>query len=297
VQVEFEAVPFPERNDTDAVRYGLGLVPIATVPVAGLPRPLQLEVHGAHDKHISTCLLDGRAWEPLETELIRRFTGPGELLLDCGANIGWYSVLAAVNGAEVVAFEPMPTNAALLRSNIALNDVTDRVVVHEVAASDHRGTAELAVSTDNQGDHRLVTGQHLRSTVTVPLLPVDDVFDRRPSVIKLDTQGSEVPILRGARRAWSPNGVDDPVLVIEFWPYGLTRCGHDPDELVAMIGEMVPATHAAFEIVEFREHLRPVSHNEIAEFLNTGGYTVERRGFTNLALIPHRHLAVIDDLT
>src|SRR5689334_3802567 len=69
-----------------------------------------------------------KCWEPNETWAIRRLLGPGDLFVDIGANIGYFSVLAARSvGAEgrVIAIEPAPPTVAKLRDNLDLNGLSN----------------------------------------------------------------------------------------------------------------------------------------------------------------------------
>jgi FkbM family methyltransferase len=69
------------------------------------------------------------------------------VFVDIGAYVGFYTVLAARYGWRVVAFEPNPINAILLRYNIALHGVGDRVVVVDKAAGDAHGYARFSISS------------------------------------------------------------------------------------------------------------------------------------------------------
>jgi FkbM family methyltransferase len=261
---------------------------LAEVRVAGVAKSLTFAVHATDDKHVSEHIATRGVWEPLETEVIGRFLGADALFVDCGANLGWFSIIAAARGASVVAFEPFPPNAALLRENISRNGFADKIEMHERALGASPGLARLDLSEDNQSDHRVAVGPTRRRSVDVEVVTLDTMLSgRMPTVMKLDTQGSEVAILRGATAALSAS----PTLVLEFWPYGLRRCGASADELLALIGPMIDTTHACFEIVEFRSGLVPLSLDDVVAMTQHGGYTEVSRGFTNLAFVP---LALID---
>jgi FkbM family methyltransferase len=261
---------------------------LADVRYVGLDRAVQLGVHDEHDKHISHHLVTHGVWEPFETDLILGALRPGDVFIDCGANIGWYSVMAAVHGAEVLAFEPMPMNAQLLRGNCERNGVANHVTVFECALGDHVGTTALHLSSDNQGDHRVATDVGSRPTIDVAVRTLTDaVGPVRPRVIKMDTQGSEVNILRGGRSAWEPLvGQPNPYVVLEFWPYGLAQCGATVDELLALLSELVDVTHHCFEIQEWDRSLTPRSIDQLTDMAHRGGYSEAMKGFTNLWLTP-----------
>jgi FkbM family methyltransferase len=268
----------------------------ATVILPGLGSPLLFEVHADSDKHVSERIATEGVWEPFETALIQRLVGPGALVADCGANIGWYTVVTASLGASVVAFEPMPANAVLLRRNVELNELGDRVEVHQVGLGSRPGRAVLELSVANQGDHRMVAEPSGRkATVEVEIRTLDDILaGRRPDLIKLDTQGSEVAILTGGRLGWAPvDGATAPVIVLEFWPYGLQQCGASVDQLVEMLREIVDVTHRCFEILEWRFAVTPLSLDDLDAMAHVGGYSAEMKGFTNLLLVPMHRVAEI----
>ena len=265
-------------------------------------------MHEHNDRHVSERIAGEGIWEPFETELIRRMlTGPvlgdpsdgGHLFVDCGANLGWYSMVAAALGAKVVAFEPQPANAVLLRSNVERNHFGAAVEVHEIALGSDPGGGVLRLSVDNQGDHRVVpdgvvVAGSARDEIHVPIRRLDDVLEgRRPTVIKLDTQGSEVAILRGGADALrSPN----VVIVLEFWPYGLERCGANAQQLLEILASLVDRSHACFEILEWRTALRPLAMPDLVAMATSGGYSSEKKGFTNIVLIPTGLVGLLADL-
>ena len=226
-----------------------------------------MAIHPHGDQHISEALRREGVWEPFESLVVARLlgttpesVGPNSvgppLFVDCGANIGWYSLLAASSGAYVVAAEPMPANAALLRHNVAAAGF-DSIEVHECALGAGPGSAELHLSATNQGDHRLHTDDpwdvaKRRTTVRVAVRPLSDcLHGRRPNLVKLDTQGSEVAILMGALDAWQPRvGAADVSIVSEFWPYGLDRCGSSASAFIDLVLPLVGSTHRCFELIE-----------------------------------------------
>ncbi|MFM9939196.1 MAG: FkbM family methyltransferase [Hyphomicrobiaceae bacterium] len=155
-----------------------------------------------------------------------------DLLVDVGANIGSICVPAVVRGlvSKSVAIEPQPLNCRLLRSNIALNDLVDRIEVLERAASSCDGdTLTMELSDDNWGDHRIAVSSKLgrygevdRKRIEVRTVGLDSIgaisAAERP-LIWMDIQGYEGHALRGATRILSRK----PPLVLEFWPYGMRR--------------------------------------------------------------------------
>lgn len=125
------------------------------------------------------------------------FLRPGDLFLDVGANVGSYTVLASrVCGATTWAFEPDPLTVEHLTRNIELNEVQAHVVVHEVALGADEADVVFTVgldtvnhvATDGQGGGRVVRQARLDSFMG----------DAEPIMVKLDVEGYEHEVLKGA---------------------------------------------------------------------------------------------------
>jgi FkbM family methyltransferase len=276
---------------------------LATARVAGIEKELIFAIHESNDRHVSERIASEGCWEPFETEVMCRILtspiGGNPIFVDCGANIGWFSVIAAALGASVIAIEPMPANARLLHVNVGENGLNDFVEVHEVALGSTEGAGQLRLSLDNQGDHRFVPSNVAvtrteREEISVQMTTLDAILHGRiPALLKLDTQGSEVSILRGAHDALSDRSA---VIVLEFWPYGLQQCGSSGTELCDILEQFVDMTHACFEIVEWQKRLVPLSMATLVKMATVGGYSAEMKGFTNIILIPIDRVTRVADL-
>jgi FkbM family methyltransferase len=121
----------------------------------------------------------------------------GDLFLDIGSNVGTYTILASgVRRATTWAFEPDPETMAALKRNIDLNDLNGRVVVHELALGDTDGTVSFTRGLDTV--NRVATGGEA-SVRTVPIKRLDTLTgNNRPLMIKMDVEGYEEPVVRGA---------------------------------------------------------------------------------------------------
>jgi FkbM family methyltransferase len=173
--------------------------------------------------------LDGwKAFEPPMPELFYRLAQQLDgVLVDVGANTGFYSLVgvAARKSLKVLAFEPDPKVLPILRDNLKINDVHRRVRVFPIALSDSRGQAHLYVPTQ---EHGLVeTSSSLESdfksahseVIDVPMSTVDDVIAaeriKKVAMIKVDVEGHEAAVLRGARKTVRNHR---PILFVEVLP-------------------------------------------------------------------------------
>ena len=121
----------------------------------------------------------------------------GDLFLDIGSNVGTYTILASgVRRATTWAFEPDPETMAALKRNIDLNDLNGRVVVHELALGDTDGTVAFTRGLDTV--NRVATGGEA-AVRTVPIRRLDTLTgNNRPLMIKMDVEGYEEQVVRGA---------------------------------------------------------------------------------------------------
>ena len=124
----------------------------------------------------------------------RRVLGNGGLFVDIGANVGTYTIWAAELGAEVIALEPAADTFGLLQENIALNGY--QVTAVQAAAGDHCGTARFTAGLD-AGNCLDTDGPVETRLVTVDSL----IGDRSVTGMKIDVEGFEIDVLRGAARA------------------------------------------------------------------------------------------------
>jgi len=195
--------------------------------------------------------LSAGEWEPTETAFVKSIVRSGDLVVDAGANLGWYSVLASrlvAPGGIVLAFEPDPTNAGLLALNATRNNATENLRLFVCALYECDTTVAFELSVENFGDHRIrvegargldLYGENSRRTLSVPARSLDNVLSdeklggRPIRLMKVDTQGSEVAIFRGGLGALQRT----EYLVSEFWPYGLMRAGYEVGEYSAIVRE------------------------------------------------------------
>jgi FkbM family methyltransferase len=197
--------------------------------IAQLPWGLSLEV-GA-DEAIGFTILTTGVFDPCVTETMHRLIDPGDLVADVGANVGYLTSLAATRaGADgrVMAFEPHPVVFELLSANIARwnGGQVAQVQAHQLALSDHAGTAQLNAGDSfrsNMGLSSLQeTGEETSEDVLVPveLKRLDEVIGEGQQVglMKIDVEGHEPGVLRGSQRLLESGAIRD-VIFEDHHPY------------------------------------------------------------------------------
>ena len=152
---------------------------------------------------IQATIIHFGVWEPRVSLKLASLIEPGDVIVDVGANIGYYSLLFADRAGTaggVVAVEALPKLAAVVAANAARNGMRNIRVVN-VAASDRSGELTLyqAPST-NIGMTTTRSDRGFPATATVRALPLTEILTddeiQRATLIKIDIEGGEIPVVR-----------------------------------------------------------------------------------------------------
>lgn len=181
-----------------------------------------------------------RLLEREQSRLIRRLARSGSLVVDIGANIGYFTIIMAEavgDRGAVLAFEPDAQNLRLMRRAVLRSGFTNVTVV-PAAVGERTGSALLYVNPDHPGDHRIYPIDTHRKCQEVPLCSLDDYLERTDqmwelSVIKIDVQGAELRVLRGMEKTL--RRYPSACLLLEFDPQILRQAGTDPQDLVSFV--------------------------------------------------------------
>jgi FkbM family methyltransferase len=158
-------------------------------------------------------------WEPDITTWMRSFVRSGDTVIDIGANTGYYAtLLGAIVGptGTVMAFEPVPSIYRELIANLARNHLKN-VEAHQVALGSAQGEIEVfRASSTNIGNSSTRWEQGHTSEGAVEVRVADDVLaavGARIRLVKIDTEGDEIEVLRGMGRTLSSMPPGSAVLV------------------------------------------------------------------------------------
>jgi FkbM family methyltransferase len=168
-------------------------------------------------------------------EWLREVVKPGMTVIDVGANVGQMTLeMAHLVGPQgkVFAIEPAPGNLRVLRAHVGRNGFADRVTLIEAACCENDGDSiDLTVfgsATDTVGSGHTIVGESVPTgeaggfpalSVRVPTVSLDAVCERhaiQPAVIKIDVEGAELSVLKGAREVLSR---DRPRIRFGFHPF------------------------------------------------------------------------------
>lgn len=201
-------------------------------------------------------------FEPYQTQLAATLIKPGDVVVDIGAHIGYYTVLfsqLAEASGRVIAFEPDPQNFALLTKNCEVN-ACQNTLLEKTAVADGVGEARLYREKRCHSNHSLWRSRHCHSAVTVPTTSLDAYLAQheelipRIRLVKMDIEGAEPLALEGMRRLLKEN--NHLALLTEFLPFAITNLGLDPESYLRALQDL---GFALDEIDEAAGELRPVS--------------------------------------
>jgi FkbM family methyltransferase len=207
------------------------------------PYTIDKEVAGEHIRFYIGDVV-GEEWyvpysENPELIWVKKHLHGGDLFVDCGCHHGMVSMLASRwigHEGRVVAFDGLPENIEIVRKNVSLNGIFN-VESHNIAVGSKNGTVRFARASNGYITERS------DNVVEVPIVTLDQFFaDRRLDFLKVDVEGHELEVMKGARRI-----IRDlvPALNIEVHCVQFDR----PEESIRAIFEELPAGRYRVEVL------------------------------------------------
>jgi FkbM family methyltransferase len=193
---------------------------------------------------------------------------PGATVIDVGANIGFFTVpFARWVGAKgcVISIEPETANFQSLRSRVERLRLASAVSLVNAAAVEAPGQVRLALNPDNPADHRVASEGMLVTGVSIDAL-VEERGWPPISFMKIDVQGGELSVIRGARetlRRFRPG------LFVEFDEPSLARAGTSTTEL---LGELLALGYEPHAMTASGSWM-PIEDGELREQMLARGYS------------------------
>jgi FkbM family methyltransferase len=185
------------------------------------------------------------SYEPEVSLFLMRVLRDGDLFVDIGAHVGYFSILAAKlvgEKGQVLSFEPEDINFVHLQSNVALNDLYN-ITLFKRPVAEKIEMRSFYINSDGDGGHALwdpgLFPGNERSkaksqprnveTITLDAVLSDKVAKKLPKIIKIDTEGAEKTVLEGGRDMLEKGRI--PFVICELHEFGLREMGASQDEL------------------------------------------------------------------
>lgn len=253
-------------------------------PLVNYLKPQYLMIEGKKfyidklDGTISQELILSNKWEPYQTVLFKQNIKKGDIVVDIGAHIGYYTLIAASivgKKGKVYAFEPDLKNFNVLRQNIKINNYKNIIPINK-AVAEKNSKLNLYINTANTGDHRIYKSKDKRKTIEINAITLDSILkNEKVDLIKMDIQGSEMQALKGASYVLANNKALK--IITEFWPGGLRLSGGSGEEFLYLLRRN---KFDLYNIDETKNKLIAITNKKL---LST--YQVSRYAFTNLLCI------------
>jgi FkbM family methyltransferase len=181
-------------------------------------------------------ILNFGQYEPAETRALLPLVRDARMVLDIGANIGWFALWFASHcaGARVHAFEPVPRNVEFLARNVARNALEHRISVHSLGLSERAGTHEFFVYPTGSTNASMLNVAAVADPVRVvaAVERLDDWAARTgvaPDCIKCDVEGAELLVFRGGERVLREHR---PVVFAEMLRKWARPFGYHPNDMI-----------------------------------------------------------------
>jgi len=205
-------------------------------------------------------------WEPNLSNYFRQNLKPGDIVIDCGANVGYYSLLAAkivTSSGKVHAIEASPKIVDMLTTNVKLNNFGDIIEIHHKAVSDKKGQIEIfnAQSTGNLGATTTWSNkaerQHYASEGLVSAAPLGEIISDEnllaARIIKIDVEGAEVDVIRGITSKLAEFS-DQTDFIIEFTNDAVEEAGETVASMIDLFAQ------AGFEAYYLANNYSPLPY-------------------------------------
>lgn len=202
-------------------------------------------------------------YESLQTELAKKEIKKGDVVLDIGANIGYFTLIFAKlvgENGKVFAFEPDPGNFSLLEKNVKINNYQNVTLIQK-AVSNKTGKAKLYIWKNTLGP-KIYDSPDSHQYIEIESIRLDDYFKNyngKIDFIKMDIEGAEGGATQGMTSLLQQN--KNIKIISEFWPAGLEEFGVGPEEyLKLLIGQ-------GFKLYNLNQQKKKIEQVNITELL------------------------------
>lgn len=231
------------RSVLSLSRLGIGKYHKVRVTAKFMKSHLKQDVVEVHGHKIFLDVADSlnlstKIFEEFEVKVVQKMIRKGDVVIDLGAHIGYYTLLFANlvgKTGRVIAFEPEPTNYELLEKNLKINGYKNVVLVNK-AVSSKTGKNRLYLDEFNTAGNTLFKLKEDQASIEIDSISLDDYFKDyggKINFVKMDIEGEEPEAIKGMcsilRRR---NGIK---IMTEFNPWLLEKNGKNPEEYIQLL--------------------------------------------------------------
>ncbi len=170
-----------------------------------------------------------------DTEFVKKIIKKNDIVLDIGANIGYYTLIFAKlvgNSGKVFSFEPESKNFKILKKNVEINGYNN-VILEQKIVSNTNGISTLYIS-EKAGSHRIYKSDNFVESLEIKSISMDSYIEKnnlkKINFIKIDVEGAELNVLQGIQKILDSN--KHIILFTEFSPNQIKSCGLEPTDMI-----------------------------------------------------------------
>jgi len=176
-----------------------------------------------------------KIYEPNQTKIVKKYVHEGDVVIDVGAHVGYYTLLMAQlvgKNGKVYSFEPDPVNFELLKKSVEINGF-ENVVLIQKAVSDTTEKIKLFLGDNDSAINRIYDAKlgDAKKSIDVESITIDEYFkenDKLFNFIKIDSEGSEAKIINGMEKFLTKNR--KLIMMTEFFPFLIKKSGDEPKQ-------------------------------------------------------------------
>ena len=203
-------------------------------------------------------LRSNKIFEKFEVELVKKEIAKNNIVLDIGANIGYFTLIfSKIVGKDgcVFAFEPDPNNFAILKKNIEINNIKNVILIQK-AVSNTSKPQSLYLCDYNHAQHRIYPSPRCTEKIDVESTTIDEYLDgseffNKINFVKMDVEGSEYDVVHGMKKTLQSN--PNLKMLSEFSPKQIRERGLQPEDILNQITshnfKIYPITTAGEKII------------------------------------------------
>ena len=205
---------------------------------------LRMVWHTEDVRSAPNILMTQRHYEPTDSPFLLAAARHAKVILDVGANAGYYALRFAHQGGtncRIHAFEPVPSTFKRLTRNIEINQMNDQIVAHQFGFSRDSSNAKIYLPTFSGNSAASLRDLHpneCSEKIEVLLRRLDDFCEalepERIDLIKIDVEGAELPVLQGGIQALRTYR---PVIFVELLRKWAKPFGYHPNDVIALLGD------------------------------------------------------------
>lgn len=226
--------------------------------------PFNFKIILPNDYSLNLFFLIKGEYEIFQTSLFVANLKKNDIFFDIGAHVGYYSLIASKFCKKIIAFEPVKSNFELLKKNIKINKIINVKTIKTIISDKNKNKENIYLSDNESGNHSLIKEKENSQFEIVSSITLDNYCLRSnimPNVIKIDVEGAEYKVIKGAKKILNNENLETIFIEIK-----------NPFTAEKIIDILIKSNFFLMMIDELNKKLIELSKNKINKLINKYGY-------------------------